>query len=192
MKKVITFLGTKRQATQYSLGNQIYTGDVFAQALRQFLEFDQMLVFVTARARSEVYPVLEALGDDRIIPVDIPIGENADEMWEIFEKLTSQIDDGDEVSFDITHGLRSIPFLVFLAAAFLKSAKQVTIEGIYYGASELRQDSEGNSRPAPIIDLSEFVTLLDWLNASEQFREFGNASELARQLRQAGTEPELR
>ena len=191
MKKVITFLGTKRQATQYSLGNQIYTGDVFAQALRQFLEFDQMLVFVTARARSEVYPVLEALGDDRIIPVDIPIGENADEMWEIFEKLTSQIDDGDEVSFDITHGLRSIPFLVFLAAAFLKSAKQVTIEGIYYGASELRQDSEGNSRPAPIIDLSEFVTLLDWLNASEQFREFGNASELARQLRQAGTEPSL-
>ena len=90
MKKVITFLGTKRQATQYSLGNQIYTGDVFAQALRQFLEFDQMLVFVTARARSEVYPVLEALGDDRIIPVDIPIGENADEMWDIFEKLTSK------------------------------------------------------------------------------------------------------
>ena len=184
MKKVITFLGTKRQATQYSLGNQIYTGDVFAQALRQFLEFDQMLVFVTESARREVYPVLEALKDERIKPVDIPIGETPDEIWDIFEKLTCQIDEKDEVSFDITHGLRSIPFLVFLAAAFLKSAKQVSIKRIYYGAFELRKGSQENPGPAPIIDLSELITLLDWLNASEQFMKFGNASQLAARLRQ--------
>ena len=93
MKKVITFLGTKRQPTQYSLNDQMFSGDVFAQALQQFLDFDQMLVFVTEKARSEVYPVLEALEDDRIIPVDIPIGETPSEMWDIFEKLTSQIDE---------------------------------------------------------------------------------------------------
>ena len=191
MKKVITFLGTKRQATQYSLGNQIYTGDVFAQALRQFLEFDQMLVFVTESARREVYPVLEALKDERIKPVDIPIGETPDEIWDIFEKLTCQIDEKDEVSFDITHGLRSIPFLVFLAAAFLKSAKQVSIKRIYYGAFELRKGSQENPGPAPIIDLSELITLLDWLNASEQFMKFGNASQLAARLRKAGTEASL-
>ena len=185
MKKVITFLGTNRQPTQYSLSNQIFSGDVFAQALRQFLEFDQMLVFVTERARSEVYPVLRALEDDRIIPVDIPIGETPGEMWDIFEKLTSQIDDNDEVTFDITHGLRSIPFLVFLAAAFLKSARQVSIKSIYYGAFELRKGPQSDPGPAPIVDLSEFVTLLDWLNASEQFRRFGNASELVSQLHKA-------
>ena len=186
MKKVITFLGTKRQPTQYSLNDQMFSGDVFAQALQQFLDFDQMLVFVTEKARSEVYPVLEALEDDRIIPVDIPIGETPSEMWDIFEKLTSQIDNNDEVTFDITHGLRSIPFLVFLAAAFLKSARQVSIKSIYYGAFELRKGSKENPGPAPIIDLSEFVTLLDWLNASEQFRRFGNASQLADRLRKAG------
>ena len=191
MKKTITFLGTKRQRIQYSLDDQIYTGDVFAQALRQFLEFDQMLVFVTESARSGVYPVLEALQDERIKPVDIPNGETQDEMWNIFEKLTSQIDEKDEVSFDITHGLRSIPFLVFLAAAFLKSAKQVSIKGIYYGALELRKGSQENPGAAPIIDLSEFVTLLDWLNASEQFVKFGNASELAARLRKTGTEGSL-
>ena len=191
MKKVITFLGTKRQPTQYSLGDQIFSGDVFAQALRQFLHFDQMLVFVTAKARREIYPVLEALEDNRIIPVDIPIGENAEEMWYIFEKLTSQIDENDEVRFDITHGLRSIPFLVFLAAAFLKSAKHVSIKAIYYGAFELRKGSKETPGPAPIIDLSEFVTLLDWLNASEQFRRFGNASQLVERLRKAGPESDL-
>ena len=191
MKKIISFLGTNTNSTEYSLDGQIYTGDVFAQALRQFLEFDQMLVFVTKEAKTKSFPVLEALDDERIVPVEIPIGENAGEMWQIFEALTSRIVDNDVVSFDITHGLRSIPFLVFLAAAFLKSAKQVKIRGIYYGAFELQQDSQGNPRPAPIIDLSEFVTLLDWLNASEQFRRFGNASELAAQLRRSGSDPSL-
>ena len=184
MKKVITFLGTKPQSTRYSLGDQIFSGDVFAHALRQFLEFDQMLVFVTERARSEVYPGLKALEDERIIPVDIPIGETPGEMWDIFEKLTSQIEDNDEVTFDITHGLRSIPFLVFLAAAFLKSARTVSIKAIYYGAYELRSVTEDNT--APIIDLSEFVSLLDWLNASEQFMRFGDASQLAVRLKRAG------
>ena len=189
--KIITFLGTNPKPTEYSLDGQIYTGDVFAQALRQFLEFDKMFVFVTKEAKEKSFPVLEALDDKRIVPVDIPIGENAEEMWQIFEELTSKIDDKDEVSFDITHSLRSIPFLVFLAAAFLKSAKQVKIKGIYYGAFELQQDSQGNPRPAPIIDLSEFVSLLDWLNASEQFRRFGNASQLADRLRRAGSDPSL-
>ena len=196
--KIITFLGTRTQSTEYSLYSrdgqpkgQPYTGKVFAEVLYKLLEFDQMLVFVTKEAKTKSFPVLEALDDNRIVPVEIPIGENAGEMWQIFEELTSRIDDNDEVSFDITHGLRSIPFLVFLAAAFLKSAKQVKIRSIYYGAFELQQDSQGNSRPAPIIDLSEFVTLLDWLNASEQFRRFGNASELAAQLRRVGSDPSL-
>ena len=75
---------------------------------------------------------------------------------------------------------------MFLAAAFLKSARQVSIKSIYYGAFELRKGSKENPGPAPIIDLSEFVTLLDWLNASEHFRRFGNASQLADRLRKAG------
>ena len=197
--KIITFLGTRTQSTEYSLYSrdgqpkgQPYTGKVFAEVLYKLLEFDQMLVFVTKEAKTKSFPVLEALDDERIVPVDIPIGENAEEMWQIFEELTSRIDDNDEVSFDITHGLRSIPFFVFLTAAFLKSARQVTIKGIYYGAFELNKDTEGRSRPAPIIDLSEFVSLLDWLNASEQFRRFGNASELASRLRSAGHKSSLK
>jgi CRISPR-associated DxTHG motif protein len=152
--------------------------------LYHFVEFDEMLVFVTEKAYQNAFPVLTALTDERIIPVEIPIGENSVEMWQIFEAITDKVNEHDTVIFDITHSLRSIPFLVFLAAAFLKSAKQVTLEAIYYGALELQKDARGNPRPAPVIELSEFVSLIDWLNASNYFVNSGNTAPLTALLRQ--------
>lgn len=152
---------------------------MFAEVLRELVgDFDQMLVFVTEQAYRDTYPLLAALRDERITPVHVPAGRTAAEMWETFEAVTNAVDEGDTVTFDITHGLRSIPFLVFLAAAFLKSAKGVTIQAIYYGALELNRSGEG----APIIELTDFVGLLDWLDASNQFIRFGDATALADQL----------
>ncbi len=179
MRKVVTFLGTSARETQYSFGGAIYTGRVFAEALRQCVDFDAMLVFSTAQAAETTWPILAALDDPRIHKVDIPIGRDADELWMLFEELTRAVAPGDTVIFDITHGLRSIPFLIFLAAAYLKEACDVTIAAIYYGAYELGQ-------PAPVIDLSEFVALLDWLTATNQFIYTGDGRYLAQLLRDAG------
>jgi CRISPR-associated DxTHG motif protein len=138
-----------------------------------------MLVFTTEEAAETTWPVLAALNDPRIQKIDIPIGSDTGELWSLFEKLTEKVAHGDSVIFDITHGLRSIPFLVFLAAIYLKEARAVTIEKILYGAFEL-------GRPAPVIDLSEFVSLLDWLTASNQFIQTGNGRYLAQLLNDVG------
>lgn len=183
MRKVITFLGTFPKPTHYLHQQKEYEGQVFGEAIYQFANFDEMLVFVTEQAKAKAWPVMAALNDDRIKPVDIPTGETAAEMWATFEQLTQVVEEKDTVIFDITHGLRSIPFLVFLAAAFLKSAKAVTIEAVYYGAFELQKDAQGQPRPAPVIDLSEFVTLLDWTIATDRFTRFGDASNLVKLLR---------
>jgi CRISPR-associated DxTHG motif protein len=179
MRKIITFLGTYPKQTEYLHDGEIYTGQVFGEALRQFVDFKEMLVFTTERAGETTWPVLEALDDARIRRVDIAIGGDTQELWTLFKTLTEEVAPGDEVIFDITHGLRSIPFLVFLAAAYLKEARDVEIDKIYYGAYELGQ-------PAPVIDLSEFVTLLDWLTATNQFIYTGNGQYLAALLRDAG------
>ncbi|MCB9128780.1 MAG: TIGR02221 family CRISPR-associated protein [Ardenticatenales bacterium] len=196
MKKILTFLGLSPKETLYRFEGSNYKGEVFGVALREFVAFDEMVVFVTKQAKLSTYPVLEQLKDERIRAVNIPTGETTDEQWAIFESVTGAVDDGDEVVFDITHGLRSLPFLVFLAAAFLKSAKNVTIAGIYYGALELQKTPDGYSQPAPVIDLTEFVSLLDWLSGSEQFIRTGNAAGLVRLLRDQrpnnGTNPESR
>ncbi|PMB12435.1 CRISPR-associated protein [Fischerella thermalis CCMEE 5319] len=120
--------------------------------------------------------MLEKLEDERIQAVEIPTGETTEEMWETFKIITGKVNEKDHVIFDITHGLRSLPFLVFLFAAYLKAAKNVTIEAIYYGAWELGFSNNGI---APVIDLSEFIGMLDWLTATERFVEIGDGQPLA-------------
>jgi CRISPR-associated DxTHG motif protein len=185
MKRVIAFLGSLRpDATpaSYLYGDNEYKGTVFPEALRQFIDFDRMSVFVTEVARHTSLPYLERLADPRIEAIDIPDGRTSEERWLIFEKLLSVVEDGDRLIFDITHAFRSIPFFVFLAIAFLKSARDdVIIERILYG--ELGQ----KGRPGPVIDLTEYLNLLDWMSATDQFVGSGNSSALVRLVRIAAS-----
>lgn len=175
--KVITFLGTSAKETTYEYKGKIYKGNLFQIALRQFLEFDELVVFVTPKARETFKQNLEPLNDPRLKSVDIRNGRTSEGLWDIFNKLVENVNEGDTVIFDITHGLRSTPFLMFLAAAYLRSAKGVEIKAVLYGAFELGQ-------PAPVIDLTEFISLLDWLTATNEFVKTGNAAALAEQLSQ--------
>ena len=187
MRKIITFLGRRPQSADYLFNGKVYSGYVFAEALRQFVDYDLMLVCNTEEAHQDAWPVLEKLQDPRIQEVRIPRSKSTAEMWVMFDNILEHIQPGDTVIFDITHGLRSLPFLVFLFAAYLKTAVQVTIEAVYYGAFELGDAQKG--KPAPVIDLSEFVTMLDWLTATDQFIQTGDARRLAGLL---GREPRER
>jgi CRISPR-associated DxTHG motif protein len=181
MKKIITFLGKYPKETQYSFAGQVFTGRVFAEALHQFTTYDRMLVFITEEAKESSWPVVEELGDVRIQPVLIPIGETTEQMWVIFDRILEFVDEEDTVIFDITHGLRSTPFLMFLFAAFLKFARNVMIEAVYYGAFELGNPKD--NIPAPVIDLSEFVNMLDWISATDRFISTGDGGTLTGLLR---------
>ncbi|WP_322510075.1 TIGR02221 family CRISPR-associated protein [Anaerolinea sp.] len=174
---VITFLGITPKETDYCYQGKIYTGRVFAEALLQFLEFDRMVVLTTEEAESVFLQTLSERNDPRIQKISIPTGKDEKEIWGIFEKVIQAIPEDETVTFDITHGLRSIPFLVFLFAAYLKSAKGVSIRSIFYGALELKEN-----KIAPVLDLSSFADMLDWINAADQFIQTGNAIGLANLL----------
>ncbi|WP_413172307.1 TIGR02221 family CRISPR-associated protein [Anabaena azotica] len=182
MRRIITFLGIFTKETTYSFENKIYKGEVFQKALREFCDYDSMLVCVTIGAKEKAFPILEELNDSRIEAVDIPNNQTTEEMWQTFKIITEKVNENDSVIFDITHGLRSLPFLVFLFAAYLKAAKNVKIEAIYYGALEL---SPLNNGIAPVIDLSEFISMIDWITATEYFVELGDGQALANLLKNA-------
>ena len=183
-RKLIAFLGIQARPTRYDFGEgRLYEGEVFPEALMQFLEehgpgFDQAFFLVTKDARRKTWPILAQRQDPRLVPVDIPEGRDDLEMWSWFEALLPHIDEGDTLIFDITHGLRSTPFLVFLFTAYLRQIRKAVIEGIYYGAYDLARGG-----PAPVIDLSPFVRLLDWLTATAFFTQMGDARLLAGVLR---------
>jgi hypothetical protein len=179
--KAIAFLGI----TDYKPVTYVYKDpegnikecltELFPEALCTFFNPDELLVVVTEKAKEKHFDNLcKRLKEKRVYPVDIPDGKNTDELWLIFDELIKKVDEGDEVVFDITYAFRSIPFLVFLATAFLRSARGVKIKAITYGA----YDADPLKKRAPVFDLSPFIDLLDWTMATDKFLKTGNPTHL--------------
>ena len=124
---------------------------------------------------SELLPAVERL--------PIPDGATEDELWQIFNVLVAAIPAGETVIFDITHGFRSQPVLSLLVASFLRVAKGIRLEALLYGAYE--RDRENS----PVFDLTPFVAMLDWANATERFLETGDARKIASLIREQRKSP---
>jgi CRISPR-associated DxTHG motif protein len=140
------------------------------------------VVFVTKESRERHWDELctKLAGKITPEPVEIPWGGGSQELWTIFDRVVGAVEDGEEVLFDITHGFRSLPFVVFLALAYLRLVKNITVRGVIYGALE----AGGSEKRAPVFDLSPFLGLLQWLAAVHVFRQSGIARDVARLLRE--------
>lgn len=186
--KAISFLGlTEYKTVTYTYQGQEFTTDLFPEALLHFFpDLQQLYLFATPQVESSLNlrRLRERVPPDRLTVVPIPEGHTEAELWEIFSALTEHVAGGEEVVFDITHSFRSIPFLTFLAAAYLRAARRAQIRAVVYGAYEARpKDDPG---PRPVFDLTPFVFLLDWLAAANQFIHTGDAQYLARLLCREG------
>lgn len=202
--KAISFLGTtdynavtyvhKHKKEDGKEHEETCTTHLFPHAVAHFFAPTALLVCLTPKAKSFVpqrqdpantkthfqtlCDIHEREGLVTPTPVDIPNGENPEELWEIFQRVADVLTEGDEVIFDITHGFRSLPLLALLATAYLRIAKQINIRTIVYGAFEARRP-DGQ---VPVFDLSPFLDLFKWTTATDQFLKTGNAQELARLL----------
>src|SRR5262245_33553581 len=136
--KILSFLGLgPYDKVTYCWGNRRHTTELFPEALAVWFQHDisEMLVLITEQARNSRY--WERLQDRlrgkvQVTPKPIPLlrGDERkleEELWEIFETLTSCLSQGDEIILDITHTFRSIPILVLLAVAFLRTAGSVNV-----------------------------------------------------------------
>lgn len=126
---------------------------------------------------------LEALAlAPRLEQVAIPEGRTIEEIWQIFQIIYDKLQEGNRVICDITHAFRSLPMLVLTVLNYARTMKQVTTEGIYYGAFEvLGMPAQVKNLPlaqrrAPIFDLTPFAALLDWTTAIDRFLAAGDAT----------------
>ncbi len=186
--KAISFLGpTNYETVTYIYQGRECTTNLFPEALFYFFpDLRQLYVFATptVQSHSNLQQLKERVSPNRLTVVPIPEGRSETELWDIFSALTETVAEEEEVVFDITHSFRSIPFLTFLAAAYLRAARRARIRAVVYGAYEARpKDDPG---PRPVFDLTPFVSLLDWLAATNQFIHTGDAQYLARLLHREG------
>lgn len=187
--QAITFLGAGRAyETAYVMPDgREHVAPFCGVALARFYPDLDIHVLVTPEARAMHLAAFTKLVEDyahSVHAVDIPIGRDEAEFWQIFETVIDLVDARQQVIFDITHGFRSLPFLSFLAAAYLRTVKEVNLHAVLYGNFEARDQSVTPHR-APVIDLTPFVSLLDWMVAADRFTRFGDARDLAGRLRAA-------
>lgn len=108
----------------------------------------------------------------------IPLGATEEELWEIFNIMYDEIQEGEEMYVDITHSLRNIPIQMLSVIAYARVLKNVEVKGIYYGAFEAGTRNQDGMTEAPIFDLLTFLDILDWSQAANSFVKFGNSDEI--------------
>lgn len=179
--KLISFLGTANYLpTTYVWEKKEYATRLFPAAAASFVEPEKVLICATPTVRehanlSDLKKELEALGIAYDV-ISIPEAHQESDLWEVFSAITGSVRPGERVVFDVTNAFRSLPFLAFLVVAFLKTAQDVHVEKVLYGAFEARKPDENRT---PVFDLTPFVSLLDWLTATDQFIKTGQAAPLA-------------
>ena len=196
--KAFTFLGLgELHESTYTYQGKSCSTRFFAEALVSFFKPDTLVVVTTDKAsqapvsktdKTERLAAIQKLLNNKtkVVPVTIPEGKDEDQLWEIFNTVVGKIQDGDRVLFDITHGFRSLPFLTFLALAYVRNVKSdVEIEQVVYGAYE----AVGRKDPKPVFDLTPFIGLLDWMGAVAVFQQTGNAQKIAELVRKAHGRP---
>lgn len=182
--------GTYREANYKSdHHDEVVTTGLFANALQKWYPDAQVRLLVTKTAREGENGKYVRKNHPNFQLVDIPEGKTEAEAWKLFECIAEHIPDGEQVIFDITHGLRSLPMLGFLALSYLKVVKKIDVAHVYYGALDLTP--RGGDRPlTPVIELTPLVSLLDWAQAVNRFQDTGDAR-LFRPLMSGPRDPSL-
>ncbi|MGP9075412.1 TIGR02221 family CRISPR-associated protein [Geobacillus thermodenitrificans subsp. calidus] len=114
--------------------------------------------------------------------VEIDNGQDERANWRLFDRVMAEIEEGDTIYFDITHSFRSIPFVALIVLNYARLVKKANIGAIVYGWFEVLgrpmdvKQMAPEERLAPIVNLTNMASLLDWTNGVDQFLRTGDAA----------------
>ncbi|MGC8904929.1 TIGR02221 family CRISPR-associated protein [Thermus sp.] len=181
-KVILSFLGTGNYTpTQYRLDGKPYpdlsTPYTQEALLKRYEEEGWVLKVLMTKEAEEKHK--EALAERvKYEAVLIPSGHTEGELWQIFNAIVDSIPEGAELIMDISHGFRSQPILALAAVQFLQVVKGVRVRRILYGFYE-RTTQGGN-----FFDLTGFLDLIEWTQATRDLLEHGEGLRLRKLLRE--------
>lgn len=145
-------------------------------------KFDKKYILCTKSAKDKHYDSLikELEYDFEAVDISEDISEKG--IWEIFQQIYDVLNENDEVVFDITHSFRFMPMLGITLLQMAKFLKNIKVKKVFYGAFEmsllLKDDYGREIKEAPIIDLTSFSMLQDWILAGYTLVNTGRAEEI--------------
>ncbi|MGG3854570.1 TIGR02221 family CRISPR-associated protein [Caldifermentibacillus hisashii] len=189
VRKLITFLGTgKYDPCNYELNGIKAEPTEYVQEaiidlyIKRNTNIDEIHVLLTKEARennwdgdNKLYGKLLKYPKVNIHAHDISSRQDIDIIWQLFDTISNIMEKNDQIVFDITHSFRYQPMLALLSIHFARITKDVQVDGIYYGV----YDSKVEVKNFPIIDLTSFVDLQDWITNVYAFIKTGRVEGLS-------------
>ena len=98
----------------------------------------------------------------------IPYCRTEVEQLELLGIMAAEVNPGDQVHLDVTHGFRHLPMLALLSALHLRQVKKAEISGIWYGAYDF------DTKESPVYNLAGLLHIADWVEALNTFDKDGD------------------
>jgi len=195
-RKLITFLGTgKYEKCEYHLDHLFALPTKYIQEaivdlyLKMDKPIDEVHILLTPEAKEKHWLVEEGLSsrlqnyENRGLIIkthDISSDQNIENIWKLFDTIVNRMEKDDLIVFDITHSFRFQPMLALLSLHFARVTKQVKIDGIYYGL----YDPNKEPKVFPIIDLTSFTDMQDWITNVYAFTKTGRVEGLTEWIKE--------
>lgn len=161
--------------TQYIFNGKHKKSDVVMSVLYEEIQPEQVYVLGTDTSSWDFIDKLN-IPYEKIL---IPYGVQNEDYIQIFKTIANTMDvKGKELYIDVTHGFRSIPFYIFSALNYFSLTQNAKIKGCYYGMLQHGQQE------TPIVDMQSLMELQSWIGAYHVFNSSGNATEIAKLLKE--------
>ena len=103
-------------------------------------------------------------------------------QYAIWQALASNIEQGDEIVFDITYGLRHQPVVASFSLMLLRWSHKITGMNLYYGAAELKQNTRDQQEYCPVISVDFCHKLTSACEAIATWEATGHYEALGKEL----------
>ncbi len=91
-----------------------------------------------------------------VTSIEVPFDDSIQAVLDVYTRLISHLDDGDELYADITYGSKPMPIVLIMALQYAYRVKEdVTIECVVYGQISHHRES----KDAKIFDVTALVQL---------------------------------
>jgi CRISPR-associated Csx2 family protein len=179
---LLTTLGRGNlQETKYRFEKSEFETRYCCLALCKILEkqIDLIKVLLTKEAKEKHQNDLQKEATQigvQVEIIDIPSGKTIDEIWNLFDQLTENFREKQNVNvfLDITNSFRHLPIMAFTSLAYLESKRNLDFSGIYYGAFEAKD----KNNVTPVFDISPLLTIVKGAYGVKSFEETGSIIQL--------------
>ena len=181
---LISVIGKPRSGrynhAKYRLHDEVIETDFFFLPL---LKHYQPQKFYLIGTQDSIWTIVDQVREQEGFDYEsviVPFGINAEEIWQIFERIVQLPLEGQELIIDITHGFRAIPVAVFMAVLYFQTVKQdVWVKDILYGNYDARDPHTGI---APVVHLTSLLDMNEWIRAARRFVQYGDGDLLIKKM----------